>query len=135
MCLKEIWRMGFLILYTILWEIECESDWSMIIGHICQCLSPVSTTFIERYWLVYALCSRWLPIFMEIFLKSFEVCAIDLWIQLTLFRVPSLSATGNGMMIRVLELFYLMGDLSNNLTKVLVVYVLLFITDTWYGIN
>ena len=75
------------------------------------------------YWLVYALYRRWLPIFMEIFLKSFEVCAIDLWIQLTLFRVPSLSATDKGLMVRVLELFYLMGDLSNSPSKVLVMYV------------
>ena len=60
---------------------------------------------------------------MEIFLKCFEVCAIDLWIQLTLFRVPSLSATDNGLMVRVLELFYLIGDLSNSPSKVLVIYV------------
>ena len=75
------------------------------------------------YWLAYALYRRWLPIFMEIFLKSFEVCAIDLWIQLTLFRVPSFSATDNGLMLRVFELFYLMGDLSKSPSKVLVIYV------------
>ena len=37
--------------------------------------------------------------------------------------VPSLSATDNGLMVRFLELFYFMVDLSNSLSTVLVVYV------------
>ena len=87
------------------------------------------------YWLVYALYRRWLPIFMEIFLISFEVCAIDLWIQLTLFQIPSLSATGNSLMVRIHELFYLMGNLSDSLSKALVMYIILFIIVIWHRVN